>query len=124
MQRPGLQRPADDKFAFMPLVAVGETEKKREVIERVFWYVVNNKAEPQHRAPPGYVETSLYADFLSGRFTGGRDDPQAGHGVFRENHVAIYGTPENVVGQINALQENRRFRAWSRCCMLGIWIST
>ena len=29
----GLQRPADDKFAFMPLVAVGETEKEaREVI--------------------------------------------------------------------------------------------
>lgn len=104
----GLERPTDDKFAFMPLVAVGETEKEaREVIERVFWYVVNNKAEAQHRAPPGYVETSLFADFLSGRFTGGRTDAIRTKGMeyFRENHVAIYGTPENVVNQIKTLHK-------------------
>jgi alkanesulfonate monooxygenase SsuD/methylene tetrahydromethanopterin reductase-like flavin-dependent oxidoreductase (luciferase family) len=102
----GYEKPADDKFAFMPLVAVGETEKEaREVVEQVFWYVVNNKAEPQHRAPPGYVETSLYADFLTGKFTGGRTDAIRTQGMeyFRENHVAIYGTPDNVASQIRAL---------------------
>ena len=90
----------------MPLVAVGETEKEaREMIEQVFWYVVNNKAEPQHRAPPGYVQTDLYADFLSGRFTGGRTDAirKMGMEYFRKNHVAIYGTPDNVVSQLKAL---------------------
>ena len=77
------------------------------MIERVFWYVVNNKAEAQHRAPPGYVETSLFADFLSGRFTGGRTDAIRTKGMeyFRENHVAIYGTPENVVNQIKTLHK-------------------
>ncbi len=102
----GLKKPADDQFAFMPLVAVGETEKEaREMIEQVFWYVVNNKAEPQHRAPPGYVQTNLYADFLSGRFTGGRTDAirKMGMEYFRKNHVAIYGTPDNVVSQLKAL---------------------
>ena len=102
----GLQRPAADRFAFMPLVAVGETEAEAAaVIERVFWYVTHNKAEAQHRAPPGYVETSLYADFLSGRFTGGRTDAIRNLGLeyFRKNHVAIYGTPENVIRQIKAL---------------------
>lgn len=104
----GLQRPADSQFAFMPLVAVGETEKEAlETIERVFWYVTNNKAESQHRAPPGYVETSLYADFLSGRFSGGRTDAirEKGMEYFRENHVAIYGTPDNVANQLRALHK-------------------
>ena len=107
-RRHGRPKPADDRFAFMPLVAVGETEKEaREVIEQVFWYVTNNKSEPQFRAPPGYIETPLYADFLAGRFTGGRTDAVRAHGVeyFRDNHVALYGTPDSVVRQIEALYE-------------------
>ena len=104
----GLPAPADDQFAFMPLVAVGETEEEaRHCIDGVFWYVTHNKSESQFRAPPGYVERSLYADFLTGRFTGGRTDAIRNEGMeyFRRNHVAIYGTPDAVVQQIKELYE-------------------
>jgi alkanesulfonate monooxygenase SsuD/methylene tetrahydromethanopterin reductase-like flavin-dependent oxidoreductase (luciferase family) len=102
----GLPAPADDQFAFMPLVAVGETEEEaRKMIEGVFWYVTHNKAEPQFRAPPGYVETALYAKVVTGQFSGGRTDAIRTQGVefFKKNHVAIYGTPDSVVKQIKSL---------------------
>ncbi len=104
----GYAEPADDQFAFMPLVAVGETEEEaRRVIDGVFWYVTHNKSEPQFRAPPGYVDRRLYADFLTGKFTGGRTDAIRRQGMeyFRRNHVALYGTPDAVVAQIRALYE-------------------
>ena len=105
-QEEGHVEPADDQFAFMPLVAVGETEEEaRRVIDGVFWYVTHNKSEPQFRAPPGYVERRLYADFLTGKFSGGRTDAVRREGMeyFRRNHVALYGTPGQVVEQIRAL---------------------
>ena len=104
----GLPAPTDDQFAFMPLVAVGETEEEaRRVVDGVFWYVTHNKAEPQFRAPPGYVERTLYADFLTGKFSGGRTDAIRREGMeyFRRNHVAIYGTPDSVVSQIRELYD-------------------
>ena len=104
----GYAQPADDQFAFMPLVAVGETEEEaRKAIDGVFWYVTHNKAEPQFRAPPGYVQRHLYADFLTGKFTGGRTDAIRTQGMeyFRQNHVALYGTPDQVVEQIRALYD-------------------
>ncbi len=102
----GLPAPADDQFAFMPLVAVGETEEEaRKMIEGVFWYVTHNKAELQFRAPPGYVETSLFAKIVTGQFSGGRTDAIRTQGIdyFRKNHVAIFGTPDSVVRQIKDL---------------------
>jgi hypothetical protein len=102
----GLPKPADDQFAFMPLVAVGDTEEEAlRLVNEVFWYVTHNKAEPQFRAPPGYVETQLYADFLAGKFSGGRTDAirKMGMEYFRKNHVAVYGTPDSVVKQIKSL---------------------
>jgi alkanesulfonate monooxygenase SsuD/methylene tetrahydromethanopterin reductase-like flavin-dependent oxidoreductase (luciferase family) len=101
-----LPAPADDQFAFMPLVFTGETEEEaRKGIEQVFWYVTHNKAEAQFRAPPGYVQTHLYANFLTGKFSGGRTDAIRRQGMeyFRDNHVAIYGTPDQVYEQIASL---------------------
>lgn len=105
-KKKGLPAPTDDQFAFMPLVAVGETEEEaRKTAEGVFWYVTHNKSEPQFRAPPGYVETELYANFLSGRFSGGRTDAIRRRGIeyFREHHVAVYGTPDQVIQQLRDL---------------------
>ncbi len=90
----------------MPLVAVGETEEEAlKFVQQVFWYVTNNKSEPQFRAPPGYVETELYANFLSGKFSGGRTDAIRTKGMeyFRENGVAVYGTPDQVVKQLKKM---------------------
>ena len=119
----GLPEPADDQFAFMPLVAVGETEAEAEkVIEGVFWYVTHNKSEPQFRAPPGYNSRKLYADFLSGRYSGGRTDAIRKKGVsyFRENHVAIYGTPDSVVrADPLALRQGGRVRPPDRDAPFG-----
>lgn len=106
LKKKGLPKPADDLFAFMPLVAVGETEEEAlKFVKEVFWYVTNNKAEPQFRAPPGYVETQLYANFLSGKFSGGRTDAirQMGMDYFRENGVAVFGTPDQVVKQLKKM---------------------
>ncbi len=107
-RKEGHVEPADDQFAFMPLVAVGETEEEaRRVIDGVFWYVTHNKSEPQFRAPPGYVQRHLYANFLTGKFSGGRTDAirKMGMEYFRENHVALYGTPDRVADQICALYD-------------------
>jgi alkanesulfonate monooxygenase SsuD/methylene tetrahydromethanopterin reductase-like flavin-dependent oxidoreductase (luciferase family) len=106
LKKKGLPKPADDLFAFMPLVAVGETEEEAlKFVQQVFWYVTNNKSEPQFRAPPGYVETELYANFLSGKFSGGRTDAIRTKGMeyFRENGVAVYGTPDQVVKQLKKM---------------------
>ncbi|MEE2954891.1 MAG: LLM class flavin-dependent oxidoreductase [Pseudomonadota bacterium] len=106
LNKMGLPKPADDQFAFMPLVAVGDTEEEAlRLVNEVFWYVTHNKSEPQFRAPPGYVETQMYANFLSGKFSGGRTDAirKKGMEFFRKNHVAIYGTPDSVVKQIKSL---------------------
>lgn len=107
-RKKGLARPADDQFAFMPLVAVGDTEAEAEkFVKEVFWYVTHNKSEPQFRALPGYIETSLYADFLSGKFSGGRTDAIRREGIdyLKRNHVAIFGTPDQVVEQIKSLYD-------------------
>ena len=107
-RRKGLPQPADDQFAFMPLVATGETEEEAErFVKEVFWYVTHNKSEPQFRAIPGYIPSALYTDFLSGKFTGGRTDAirREGIGYLKKNHVAIYGTPDQVVEQIRSLYD-------------------
>ena len=106
LKKKGLPKPADDLFAFMPLVAVGETEEEAlKFVQEVFWYVTHNKAEPQFRAPPGYVETNLYANFLSGKFSGGRTDAIRSKGMdyFRETGVAVYGTPDVVVAKLKKM---------------------
>ena len=108
LRKKGLPAPADDQFAFMPLVATGETEEEAEKFaEEVFWYVTHNKSEPQFRAIPGYIPKSLYADFLSGKFSGGRTDAIRKHGIgyLKQHHVAIYGTPDQVFEQIKALYD-------------------
>lgn len=105
-RKKGLPPPADDQFAYLPLMAVGETEEEaQKAIEGVAWYVTHNKADPHFRAPPGYVETPLFADFITGGFTGGRTDAVRTRGMeyFRENHIAIWGTPDSVVKQIKSL---------------------
>lgn len=109
LKKKGLPKPSDDLFAFMPLVAVGETEEEAlKFVQQVFWYVTHNKAEPQFRAPPGYVETELYANFLSGKFSGGRTDAIRTKGMdyFRENGVAVYGTPDQVVKQLKKIYKD------------------
>lgn len=109
LKKKGLPKPSDDLFAFMPLVAVGETEEEAlKFVQQVFWYVTHNKAEPQFRAPPGYVETELYANFLSGKFSGGRTDAIRTKGMdyFRENGVAVYGTPDHVVKQLKKIYKD------------------
>lgn len=106
IRKKGLPAPADDQFAFMPLVFTGETEDEAEKgAGELFWYVTHNKSEPQFRAIPGYIPTALYADFLSGKFSGGRTDAirRKGIGYLREQHVAIYGTPDSVFEQIKSL---------------------
>ncbi len=99
----------------MPLLAVGDTEEEAlKFVQEVFWYVTNNKAEPQFRAPPGYVETPLYANFLSGRFSGGRTDAIRTKGMeyFRENGVAVYGTPDSVAKQLKSLYKKGQLESW------------
>ena len=75
--------------------------------KQVFWYVTHNKSEPQFRAIPGYIPNSLYADYLTGKFSGGRTDAirKQGIGFLKQHHVAIYGTPDQVYEQIKDLYQ-------------------
>ena len=110
----GHVEPADDQFAFMPLVAVGETEDEaRKVIDGVFWYVTHNKSEPQFRTPPGYVQRPLYADFLTGKFTGGRTDAIRKQGMeffSREPRRAVRHARPGGRPDPRAVRQGRRLR--------------
>ena len=84
VQRPGPTAPGGRQVRFHATAAVARPKEAREVIERVFWYVVTAAGTAAPRAAR-LRRNQPYADFPSGRFTGAhRCDPQAGHEYFEK----------------------------------------
>ncbi len=87
--------------AFMPLVYVANTESEAEAgMKELVWYM-QAKTEPQYRNPPGYVPVETNVLALRGAYAGRTDAMRAkGLEFQREQGVVMYGTPDQVVGQI------------------------
>lgn len=87
--------------AFMPLVYVADTEAEAEAgMKELVWYI-GAKSEPQYRNPPGYIPVDINVLALRGAFTGRTDEMRKkGLEHQREQGVVMYGTPDQVVGQI------------------------
>jgi alkanesulfonate monooxygenase SsuD/methylene tetrahydromethanopterin reductase-like flavin-dependent oxidoreductase (luciferase family) len=94
------------KLAYMPLVYTADTEAEAEEgAKQLSWYL-HAKTEAQFRNPPGYVPVSFNVNALKGTYTGRTDAVRTqGMDYLREQGVLIYGTPDQVVKQIERLQE-------------------
>ncbi len=92
-------------MAFMPLVYVGSSEKEaREGAIELTWYL-KAKAEPQFRNPPGYVpvDYNVRAMKNAAAAQASRSDGMRALSLdqIQEQGVLIYGTPDQVIQQIN-----------------------
>lgn len=94
------------KLAYMPLVYTADTEAEAEEgAKQLSWYL-HAKTEAQFRNPPGYVPVSFNVNALKGTYTGRTDAVRTqGMDYLREQGVLIYGTPDQVVKQIERLQD-------------------
>jgi alkanesulfonate monooxygenase SsuD/methylene tetrahydromethanopterin reductase-like flavin-dependent oxidoreductase (luciferase family) len=93
------------KLAYMPLVYTADTEAEAEEgAKQLSWYL-HAKTEAQFRNPPGYVPVSFNVNALKGKYSGRTDAVRSqGMDYLREQGVLIYGTPDQVVQQIERLQ--------------------
>jgi alkanesulfonate monooxygenase SsuD/methylene tetrahydromethanopterin reductase-like flavin-dependent oxidoreductase (luciferase family) len=94
------------KLAYMPLVYTADTEAEAEEgAKQLTWYL-QAKTEAQFRNPPGYVPVSFNVNALKGKYSGRTDAVRTqGMDYLREQGVLIYGTPDQVVAQIERLQK-------------------
>lgn len=98
--------PGGGGCAYMPLVYTADNEKEAaRGMHELTWYL-NAKAEPQFRNPPGYVPVEFNVQALRGKFTGRTDEMRRQSlEVLREEGVAIFGTPDQVVAQVKRFYE-------------------
>ena len=94
-------QPGGGGTAFMPLVYVADTESEAEAgMKELIWYM-QAKTEVQYRNPPGYATVETNIQGLKGAFAG-RTDAMRSQGLEfqREQGVVMYGTPDQVVAQV------------------------
>jgi alkanesulfonate monooxygenase SsuD/methylene tetrahydromethanopterin reductase-like flavin-dependent oxidoreductase (luciferase family) len=93
------------KLAYMPLVYTADSEAEAEEgAKQLSWYL-HAKTEAQFRNPPGYVPVAFNVNALKGKYSGRTDAVRSqGMDYLRDQGVLIYGTPDQVVQQIERLQ--------------------
>jgi len=97
---------ATRRLAFMPLIAVGETEAEGlERAEELRWFL-RSKGAPQFRNPPGYVSVDINIRALKGEFSGRTAAiRQEGLDYLIQKGVVMAGTPDQVVAQVERFYE-------------------
>jgi alkanesulfonate monooxygenase SsuD/methylene tetrahydromethanopterin reductase-like flavin-dependent oxidoreductase (luciferase family) len=103
----GLPPPPPEKFAYMPLVYVGDSEEDAaKGAEALSWFLTSGKTEPQFFNPPGYSPVGLNVRVLKGEFQSRTTEIRArGLDYQIDQGVIIAGTPDQVVQQIEQLNE-------------------
>lgn len=98
----GHPRPTPDKFAYLALVYVGETdEEAQETGKGLLWYL-QRRRHPYLNVPPGYVPPDQMAKVYRG--TGAKPYAQSWE-YLRENGIVICGTPDHVIEKMKYLHE-------------------
>ncbi len=98
----GLPAPTSDKFAFLSLLYVGETEAQaREEGQALMWYL-GGKRHPGFLNPPGYTPPEVSARAFAAQ--GARRELGTWEDL-RDKGIAIWGTPDTVIEKIRYLHE-------------------
>jgi alkanesulfonate monooxygenase SsuD/methylene tetrahydromethanopterin reductase-like flavin-dependent oxidoreductase (luciferase family) len=99
--------PGSDKFAYLGLVFVGETEQEAQAGARSLqWYLQNNKTADQFMSVPGYIDVHARASMLRDAANGRPpQSPLAGIvdasvDELVEAGLFFVGTPDQVVEQV------------------------
>jgi alkanesulfonate monooxygenase SsuD/methylene tetrahydromethanopterin reductase-like flavin-dependent oxidoreductase (luciferase family) len=97
-------QPNGGGLAFMPLLYVADNESEAERGARELTWYLKAKAEPQYRNPPGYVPVAQNVAAMRTGVGARSRTADALRNVSldeqRELGVVMYGTPDQVVGQI------------------------
>ncbi|HWP28841.1 MAG TPA: LLM class flavin-dependent oxidoreductase [Chloroflexota bacterium] len=97
----GLPEPGPDKFAYLALTYVGETdEQAQEDGKGLLWYLYRER-HPQFNSPPGYVSPRAAAKAYLGASKPYRDSYEA----LQEKGIVIVGNPDTVIKKIEYLHE-------------------
>ncbi|MHA6620732.1 LLM class flavin-dependent oxidoreductase [Pseudonocardia sp. DLS-67] len=103
VQAQGRPEPGPDKFAYLSLCHVAETEEKaREVGRKLLWYLKAGKQRLGAAVPPGY--SSPAAAVAAMRGTLGAIRKQSFEQLVDEG-IALVGTPDQVADKIRHLYE-------------------
>lgn len=101
-------QPGGGGLAFMPLLYVADNERDAEAGARELTWYMKAKTEPQFRNPPGYVPVAANIDALRGNAALSRTNDKMRETSLeqqRELGVVMYGTPDQVVKQIETEYE-------------------
>lgn len=101
-------QPGGGGLAFMPLLYVADNERDAEAGARELTWYMKAKTEPQFRNPPGYVPVAANINALRGNAALSRTNDKMREITLeqqRELGVVMYGTPDQVVKQIETEYE-------------------
>ena len=97
----GLPEPGPDRFAYLALTFVGETdEQAKEEAKGLLWYLYRER-HPQFNAPPGYVSPQAAAKMYLGASKPYRDSIEA----LMDKGIVIAGNPDTVIEKMTYLHE-------------------
>jgi len=100
-QEKGLPEPGPDRFAYLALTFVGETdEQAKEEAKGLLWYLYRER-HPQFNAPLGYVSPQAAAKMYLGASKPYRDSIEG----LMEKGIVIAGNPDTVAKKMTYLHE-------------------
>ncbi|MCD9623947.1 LLM class flavin-dependent oxidoreductase [Rhabdothermincola salaria] len=108
----GTDDPPLEKFAYLGLVAVGETDEEGYAIARKLqWYIQHNKVAPQFMDVPGYIEPKVRAAMLQSQLKGEEVTSPIAHLAhapveeLTEDGYFFAGSPDTVFHQMRRFYE-------------------
>jgi len=98
----GYPEPGSDRFAYLALVYVGETEEDaQDYGKQLLWYLYRER-HPQFNAPPGYLPPQILANQILGK--GGKAYRDTFEQL-QEKGIVVAGTPDQVRERLTYLYE-------------------
>jgi alkanesulfonate monooxygenase SsuD/methylene tetrahydromethanopterin reductase-like flavin-dependent oxidoreductase (luciferase family) len=104
----GANLPSADRFAYLALACVGETDEiGLQGVRKIMWYLQTNKIPAQFRNPPGYstIATNVRA-MRGGILPTFRPLAEASAEELIERGVIFAGNPDSVYGQIKRFSDH------------------
>jgi alkanesulfonate monooxygenase SsuD/methylene tetrahydromethanopterin reductase-like flavin-dependent oxidoreductase (luciferase family) len=98
---------APDRFAYLALACVGETDEiGMQGVRKIMWYLHTNKIAAQFRSPPGYAAIPAAVRAMrGGEVQARRPVHQASAEELVERGVIFAGNPDTVFGQIKRFSD-------------------
>jgi alkanesulfonate monooxygenase SsuD/methylene tetrahydromethanopterin reductase-like flavin-dependent oxidoreductase (luciferase family) len=98
----GLSEPGPDRFAYLALCHVAETDEQAQAEgEQLLWYLRRIR-HPQFNAPPGYISPRVHARAILGAAGKGYADS---YETLQEKGIVMVGSPKTMIERIRTLYE-------------------